>query len=178
MSAADEDPTAAHNPQPMSGVDAAPFHRLVDELTAALHSYVDTAVGVRAEFGSTEADEDPRLLALENRVGTLNARLYDLLHGELGMHPELTGMIWEGEEPGHPEEDERATVDEFHLGFVIGLPAEPTDQTAEAALGLIDNGGADLVERLIAAGFSVQEWGSSRGAPVGFDDEDPDGDDR
>lgn len=166
----------AHDPAPLSGVDPAPFHQLVDELAATLHSYVDTAVGVRAEFGSTEADEDPRVLALESEVGGLNARIYDLLHERLGLHPELTGMIWAGDEPDHHDPDERVSVDEFHLGFVVGLPPEPTDQTAEAALGLIDDAGTDLVERLIAAGFSVQEWGSSRGAPVGFDDEDTDDD--
>lgn len=162
----------AHDPSPLSGVDAAPFHALVDELAATLHGYVDTAIGVRAEFGATEADEDPRVLELENRVGGVNARIYDLLHTRLGMHPELTGMIWAGDETTEHDPDERVTVDEFHLGFVIGLPPEPTDQTAEAALGLIDHGGEELVERLIEAGFTVQEWGSSRGGPVGFDDED------
>jgi hypothetical protein len=167
----------AHDPQPLTGVDPAPFHALVDELAATLHGYVDTAVGVRAEFGSTEADEDPRVLALENQVGGLNARLYDLLHARLGLHPELTGMIWEDDETPHHDPDQRVSVDEFHLGFLIGLPPEPTDQTAEAALGLIDDGGADLVERLISAGFTVQEWGSSRGGPVGFDDDDEDGPD-
>lgn len=168
--------TESHDQSPLSGVDAAPFHHLVDQLAARLHSYVDTAVGVRAEFGSTEADEDPRVLALETEVGGLNAQLYDLLHQQLGLHPELTGMIWEGDEPVSHDPDRRVSVDEFHLGFVIGLPQEPTDQTAEAALGLIDDGGADLVERLIEAGFTVQEWGSARGGPVGFDDEDDDTD--
>ncbi|MEV7973192.1 hypothetical protein [Cellulomonas sp. NPDC089187] len=166
----------AHDVNPLSGVDPAPFHQLVDELAATLHRYVDTAVGVRAEFGSAEADEDPRVLALEGEVGGLNARLYDLLHGRLGLHPELTGMIWEGEEPEHLSPEDQGSTDEFHLGFVIGLPPEPTDQTAEAALGMIDNGGAELVDRLLSAGFTVQEWGSSRGAPVGFDDDEDEDD--
>ena len=65
----------AHGTEPLPGVDAAPLHAAVDQLAVALHSYVDTAVGVRAEFGAHEADEDPRVLALESRIGTLNAEL-------------------------------------------------------------------------------------------------------
>ncbi|TGJ98090.1 hypothetical protein DLJ96_05695, partial [Actinotalea fermentans ATCC 43279 = JCM 9966 = DSM 3133] len=63
------------------------MHAAVDALAAALHEYVGTAVGVRAEFGAAEADEDPRVLALEAAIGALNAGLYDALHDSLGMHP-------------------------------------------------------------------------------------------
>jgi hypothetical protein len=136
---------------------------------------VDTAAGVRAEFGSSEADEDPRVLALEATVSGLNARLYDQLHDALGMHSELTGMVWEDAEdtPADPGEDE--DTDEFHLGFVVSLPAGPTDQTIDAVLGIVDDGGAQIVEKLLDQGFAVEGWGASRGAPVGFDD-DEDGD--
>jgi hypothetical protein len=166
----------AHGPDPLPGVDTADMHTSVDLLAAALHEYVDTAAGVRAEFGSSEADEDPRVLALEARVSGLNARLYDLLHDSLGMHSELTGMVWEDAEdtPAEPGEDE--DTDEFHLGFVVSLPAGPTDQTIDAVLGIVDDGGAQIVEKLLDQGFAVEGWGASRGAPVGFDD-DEDGED-
>src|SRR3954449_5780375 len=90
----------AHGPQPLDGVQSADLHAVVDQLAAALHGYVDVAVGVRAEFGSTEADEDPRILALESEIGGLNAQLYDLLHERLGLHADLTGMSWGEDEHG------------------------------------------------------------------------------
>ena len=58
----------AHGAEPLRGVDPVDLHGVVDELAQALHAYVEAAVGVRAEFGSHEADEDPRILALESRV--------------------------------------------------------------------------------------------------------------
>jgi len=166
----------AHGPEPLPGVDAGAMHAVVDELAAALHEYVDTAAGVRAEFGASEADEDPRVLALEARVSTLNARLYDLLHASLGMHSELTGMTWEDE--AAPSETPAADedTDEFHLGFVVSVPAAPHDQSIDAVLGIVDNGGAEIVERLLDSGFTVEGWGASRGAPVTFDDDEDGGD--
>ena len=161
----------AHGPEPLRGVDTGAMHAVVDALTAALHEYVDTAAGVRAEFGAGEADEDPRVLALETRVSGLNARLYDLLHENLGIHSELTGMTWEDESrpPAEPADEE--DTDEFHLGFVVSVPAGPTDQSIDAVLGIVDNGGAEIVERLLDSGFTVEGWGASRGAPVSFDDD-------
>jgi len=162
----------AHGPEPLPGVDTGAMHRVVDALAAALHEYVDTATGVRAEFGASEADEDPRVLALESRVSGLNARLYDLLHESLGMHSELTGMTWEDEAPpaAHPAADE--DTDEFHLGFVVSVPGAPRDQSIDAVLGIVDNGGAEIVERLLDSGFTVEGWGASRGAPVSFEDDE------
>ena len=163
----------AHGPEPLPGVDTGAMHAAVDALTAALHDYVDTAAGVRAEFGASEADEDPRVLALEARVSGLNARLYDLLHESLGMHSELTGMTWEDEAAPDTETGADEDTDEFHLGFVVSVPPHPSDQTIDAVLGIVDNGGAEIVERLLESGFTVEGWGASRGAPVAFDD-DPD----
>ncbi|HEY0186482.1 MAG TPA: hypothetical protein VGC67_03250 [Cellulomonas sp.] len=168
---------SAHGPDPLPGVGTDAMHGCVDELAAALHEYVDTAAGVRAEFGSAEADEDPRVLALESRVSGLNARLYDLLHDHLGMHSELTGMVWEDDDEPEPSTEDEDT-DEFHLGFVVSLPAGPTDQTIDAVLGIVDNGGAEIVERLLDQGFAVEGWGASRGAAMSFDeDDDEDGHD-
>ena len=174
----DHDDTT-HGPTPLRGVDAADLHAVVDQLAAALHGYVDTAVGVRAEFGSTEADEDPRILALESEIGGLNARLYDLLHERLGLHSDLTGMSWgdddEGDADGLPDPLE---VDTFHLGFLVGPPVGTSDLSLDSVLDLVEQGGSELADRLVGAGFVVDGWGASRGAPFDFDeDEDEDGDD-
>ncbi|WP_454051313.1 hypothetical protein [Cellulomonas sp. Marseille-Q8402] len=173
----------AHGPEPLPGVDTDAMHGTVDALAAALHEYVETAAGVRAEFGAAEADEDPRVLALEARVSGLNARLYDLLHESLGMHSELTGMTWEDESQPAEQPVADEDTDEFHLGFVVSVPAGPSDQSIDAVLGIIDNGGAEIVERLLDGGYTVEGWGASRGAPVAFDDDadgsgDADGGDR
>ena len=164
----------AHGPDPLPDVDTSAMHATVDALAAALHDYVDTAAGVRAEFGASEADEDPRVLALETRVSGLNARLYDLLHAHLGMHSELTGMTWEDEPRPATEPLADEDTDEFHLGFVVSVPGDPSDQTIDAVLGIVDNGGAEIVERLLSSGFTVEGWGASRGGPVSFDDDDAD----
>lgn len=164
----------AHGPDPLPGVDTATLHDTVDALATALHEYVDTAAGVRAEFGASEADEDPRVLALESRVSGLNARLYDLLHENLGMHSELTGMTWEDESRPAEQPVADEDTDEFHLGFVISVPAGPSDQSIDAVLGIVDNGGAEIVERLLDSGYTVEGWGAARGAPVAFDDDPED----
>lgn len=172
----DDDEHAAHGAEPLEGVDPGALHDAVTLLAAALHSYVDTAVGVRAEFGSAEADEDPRILALEAEIGSLNARLYDALHETLGLHADLTGMSWDdGEEGDADAPPTPTTVDTFHIGFVVAPPATPSDLSLDGVLDLVDGGGADVAAALVEAGFEVVEWGVSRGGPVLFgEDEDED----
>ena len=165
-----------HGLEPLTGVDALELHAAVDRLATALHAYVETAVGVRAEFGAHEADEDPRVLSLEAEIGGLNAQLYDLLHSRLGLHADLTGMSWSDDDHGDADAaPERTDVDTFHLGFVVGQPLATSDLSLDSVLDLVDAGGADVAQRLVDAGFEVTEWGASRGAPVGFD-EDEEGD--
>lgn len=162
-----------HGGEPLQGVDAADLHAAVDRLTTALHSYVETAVGVRAEFGAHEADEDPRVLSLESEIGGLNAQLYDLLHTRLGLHADLTGLSWGDEEEQDADAPPApADVDTFHMGFVVGPPTGPSDLSLESVLDLVDAGGADIAQRLVDAGFEVSEWGVSRGAPVLFEEDD------
>jgi hypothetical protein len=173
---------AAHSSLPLTGVDGVELHRVVDALADALHEYVGTALGVRAEFGAHEADEDPRVLALESRVGALNAELYDLIHSTLGLHADLTSMAWDADEHEHESVDLDAppagdTAEAFHLGFVVGPPAGTSDVTMDSVLDLLDQGGEDLVARLVDAGFDVVEWATSRGEPAdfeGFSDEEDD----
>lgn len=169
----------AHGPEPLGGVDAAELHVTVDELTAVLHEYIETAVGVRAEFGAHEADEDPRILAIEARVSGLNAALYDLVHERLGLHSDLTGMTWDDADDDAagadalPEAEEAET---FHLGFVVGPQAGTSDLSMDSVLGLVDDAGEQIARRLMESGFEVSEWGASRGAPVLFDDDEDEDD--
>ncbi|WP_258723926.1 hypothetical protein [Cellulomonas sp. NS3] len=167
----------AHGPDPLGGVDAAELHVTVDELTAVLHEYIETAVGVRAEFGAHEADEDPRILAIEARVSGLNAALYDLVHERLGLHSDLTGMTWDDtdeDESGADAPHEVEEVETFHLGFVVGPQAGTSDLSMDSVLGMVDDAGEQIARRLMESGFEVSEWGASRGAPVLFDDHEDD----
>jgi hypothetical protein len=166
-----------HGPTPLSGLDAAPLHAAVDELAAALHQYVDAAVGVRAEFGAAEADEDPRILALESRIATHNAAVFDAMHGTLGIHPDLTTLSWgedddDAHEPGAAGEPEEAEV--FYLGFVVTPPTRTTDASMSTVIDLLDEVGEETVTKIVGAGFDVVEWAASRGEPGLFDDEDDD----
>ncbi|WP_225997838.1 hypothetical protein [Myceligenerans pegani] len=161
---------ATHGPAPLGPVDPEPLHRAVDALAATLHDYVRTAVGVRAEFGAAEADEDPRVHALEEKVGQRNADLFDTLHGALGMHPDLTTSIWEpGADASGPEQpgvERRA--EPFYLSFLVA--ARGNDASLDGVLSLVDATGEEIAERLADGGYEVLEWISSRGAPAGFDD--------
>ena len=82
-------------------------------------------------------------------------------------------MSWGDEEHGDadaPRSD--AELDTFHLGFVVGPPPGTSDLSLESVLDLVEQGGADLAQRLVDVGFEVGEWGASRGAAVVFEDED------
>ncbi|GIG40349.1 hypothetical protein [Cellulomonas phragmiteti] len=174
----DEHDPASHGREPLTGVDAGDLRATVDELSAALHAYVETAVGVRAEFGAREADEDPRVLALEARVGGLNARLYDLLHARLGLHADLTGMTWDDGDADADSPVEPGAHDTFHLGFVVELPPTLSDLTLDAVIDLVDDGGAQIAHALTERGYVVGEWGAGRGAPVLLEDDEDDEDER
>ncbi|MCK9792193.1 hypothetical protein M1843_00345 [Isoptericola sp. 4D.3] len=169
---------ATHGPAPLGSVDPEPMHRAVDALAAALHEYVQTAVGVRAEFGAAEADEDPRVLALENRVGQLNAAVFDALHDGLGMHPDLTSSVWEGddEEPEHAHDAPEGAVpaEVFYLGFVVADPAPGASASLDGVVELLDEAGGAVAQRLFDGGYEVAEWATSRGAAVEFGDDDLD----
>lgn len=168
----DEHDEATHGTEPLTGIDPADLHAAVDALAASLHSYVDTAVGVRAEFGAQEADEDPRILSLESEIGGLNAGLYDLLHARLGLHADLTGMSWgdedEGDADAAPAEPD---VETFHVGFVVTRGASAGDRTLDSVLDVVEAGGAEIAQTVVDSGFDVHEWGVSRGAPVLFDED-------
>ncbi|MFC4630416.1 hypothetical protein ACFO6V_19385 [Promicromonospora alba] len=161
---------ATHGPAPMGRVDTEPMHRAVDALAAALHDYVGTAVGVRAEFGAAEADEDPRVLALESKVGHLNAALFDTLHSSLGMHPDLTSSVWEPEDGADPDEIIESELPEggesFYLGFVVA--ARGGDASLDGVIDLLDAAGESVATHLTEGGYDIAEWAASRGEAPGF----------
>ncbi len=169
----DQHDDAVHGDAPLTGVDPAAMHAAVDALAVTLHAYVNTAVGVRAEFGAHEADEDPRILSLEGEIGGLNAALYDLLHQRLGMHADLTGMSWGDEEQSSDDAPaDLEDVDTFHLGLVVGRTPAAGDRTLDSALDLVESAGAEVAQALVESGFEVTEWGVSRGAPVWFGEDE------
>ncbi|MGB2557696.1 hypothetical protein [Cellulosimicrobium cellulans] len=163
---------ATHGPAPLGAVDPAPMHAAVDALAAALHEYVGTAVGVRAEFGASEADEDPRVLALEARVGALNAQLFDVLHEALGIHPDLTSSVWEPTEGEEADDADAAPADleddTFTLEYVV--VSHPGGPDLDDVVGLLDSWGHEAHARLTEAGYDVPEWGVGRGTDEPEDD--------
>lgn len=173
--------SVSHGTEPLGPLDATAMHAAVDALTAALHEYVETAVGVRAEFGAAEADEDPRVLALEASIGSLNARLYDSLHDALGLHPDLSSLVWAGDDaPGAGADADAPPAPEvaepFYLGFVVA-PGRTPDTSLDAVIDFLDNAGEQVVAALVESGFDVPEWAASRGEAAGFDGYgDPDDD--
>lgn len=156
---------------PLGAVDPGPLHAAVDALAAALHTYVETAVGVRSEFGVADADVDPRIMALEAQVAHHNLRLYDEIHEVLGVHAHLTGLAMEGDED---DAEDLTGYETFHLGFLVG-PQAGSAVSLDDVLGLVDDAGAEIARHLLERRFDVPEWGSSRGVPVLFDDDGSDG---
>ena len=161
-------------------VEGTTMHTAVEALATALHGYVDTVIGVRTEFNAHDADEDPRVLALENRISALNGALYDEIHRLLGLHPDLTTLAWTNRwvqnDPDAPRP--QTDLDTFSLGFVVSPTTGPTASTLDTVLELLDAGGEALVAQLTGAGFEVLEWATTRGGPAPFDDlEDDDEED-
>ena len=162
---------ATHGPAPMGRVDTEPMHRAVDALAAALHDYVGTAVGVRAEFGAAEADEDPRVLALESKVGHLNAALFDTLHGSLGMHPDLTSSVWEPEDECRGRRDHRVRACRRAASrstWASSSRARGGDASLDGVIDLLDAAGESVATHLTEGGYDIAEWAASRGEAPGF----------
>jgi hypothetical protein len=176
-----DDVTHSTAPLTADATDAAELHAAVDALADALHDYVDGAVGVRSEFGASDSDDDPRVLALENKVGRLNADLFDAIHAALGMHPDLTSSVWEpgaggAEGEAGPVAGQRVTAELFFLGFMVATPPTSADMTLEGVIDVLDTAGEGVTEHMASAGYQVVEWAASRGLAPGFgpesDDED------
>lgn len=162
---------------PLVGVDATHMHAAVDALATVLHQYVDAAVGTRAEFEAAVADADPRILALEARVGRRNAALFDVIHSHLQMHPELTRLAWDGEaRTADPEGSPAEEAEAFYLAFEIARPPAGVSMTLDGVITLLDDAGHCVVSRLADGGYEVLQWAAAGGMAPGFGHEDDDND--
>jgi len=156
-----------HSTAPLQSVAAGEIHAAVDNLSSALHQYVDAAVGVRSEFGSSDSDDDPRILSLENHIGRLNAALFDAIHARLGMHPDLTSCVWEPAVEGQ-EVPGGGSAELFYLGFMVAAPPSTADMTLDGVIDALDVAGGGVTDHLAGAGYQIVEWAASRGRAPGF----------
>ncbi|MGO1330248.1 hypothetical protein [Cellulosimicrobium funkei] len=163
---------ATHGPAPRGAVDPAPKHPPGDPRPAARHQFRGPPRGGRARVGAAEADEDPRVLALEARVGALNAQLFDVLHEALGIHPDLTSSVWEPTEGEEADDADAAPADleddTFTLEYVV--VSHPGGPDLDDVVGLLDSWGHEAHARLTEAGYDVPEWGVGRGTDEHEDD--------
>lgn len=173
-SAPDEDSDPRHH-APLV-VDAAPLHALVDELGALLHEYVDTAVGVRAEFDAPTAEDDPRVEVVEDRIARLNTAIMEAFEERLGLVSGHTAESWEDEDE---DEDTGAGADDddadgppvFELSFVLTV-ADADGRDHDELFQVVDTVGTTMVEQLADTGLEVREWGVSYASAEDDEDED------
>ena len=163
---------ATHGPAPLGAVAPAPVPAAVAAVGAGGADYGGTPGRGRAGVGASEADEDPRVLALEARVGALNAQLFDVLHEALGIHPDLTSSVWEPTEGEEADDADAAPADleddTFTLEYVV--VSHPGGPDLDDVVGLLDSWGHEAHARLTEAGYDVPEWGVGRGTDEHEDD--------
>lgn len=154
-----------------SRYDPAELHALVDDLATALHGYVDVAAGIRAEFDAATAQDDPRIEAVEDRLGQINAEISRRFEEDLGILSGHTAEVWVDLDDDETEDDDLTDGAVYEMGFIV---APRADAEYEDAFNLIESGGERIVRDLFEAGFEVQEWGTSRSdlQAGGFEDED------
>ena len=159
-------------------VDPAALHGLIDTLTAALHSYVDTAVGIRAEFDASTAEDDPRIEAVEDKIGDINAEFSRVFEAAIGFESGHTTESWDEDDEDDDDDldaDENGAV--FEMGFiVVPVVGRPVPASLDDAFSVIEAGGERVVTELASAGFEVREWGTSRSDNDDDDDSDESGD--
>lgn len=173
----DEEETDPRHLAPLE-VDPAPLHAMVDELTACLHRYVDTAVGIRAEFASATAEDDPRIEAVEEEIARLNAAISERFETDLGLVSGHTIEAWEEDEESDDDADDEhedgAVV--FDMEFLVAPGIEGTEERLDEAFSILEEGGNTIASSLIGAGFTVRQWELSRDAVYGDDDDTEDED--
>lgn len=160
-------------------IDAAGLHGLIEDLTRALHEYVDVAVGIRAEFDAATAEDDPRIDAVEDQVGKINAQISERFEAELGFISSHTNEMWDSDGEEHDahviEGFETLTGSVFEMGFLV-VPASSA-ASIDSAFALVESGGERIAHELAEAGFEVQEWAASRSYIEGGSiSDDPDAD--
>ena len=144
-------------------VDPAALHSLIDTLTSALHSYVDTAVGIRAEFDASTAEDDPRIEAVEDKIGDINAEFSRVFEAAIGFESGHTTESWDEDDDDDDDLDADENGAVFEMGFIV-VPSvgRPVPASLNDAFSVIEAGGERVVAELTSAGFDVREWGTSR----------------
>lgn len=146
-------------------VDPTTLHALIDQLTVALHDYIDVAVGIRAEFDATTAEDDPRIDAVEDRVGEINGQIAERFESDLGFVSAHTNEMWSDRDSGSDDDADLGIAEMsegslFEMGFLV-VPTTPAS-SIESAFALVESGGERIARELASVGFDVQEWGASR----------------
>ncbi|QIK82962.1 hypothetical protein [Sanguibacter sp. HDW7] len=151
-------------------VDPAALHAHVDALTAALHRYVDLAVGARAEFDAATVEDDPRIEAAEDEIGRLNAAVSEAFETELGLVSGHTTETWESDDVDLVDDAEHGTLVELTLTVSPG-PLMSGDDPLAHALEIVEDAADQVTSALEGAGYQVDGWSVSRELDID-DDED------
>ena len=162
------------NESPLS-VDATELHRRVDELNAALHRYVDTAVGVRAVFDADTADDDPRVEAAEVLVERANSAFDSAFEETLGMVCAHTGFADDDED----EDEDTAMQDSVSLELTFE-PTEIDDEfraAIEETMTELDQLAQNLAARFEDRGITISHWACIHESYADSDEDDEDSDD-
>ncbi|MGP7960544.1 hypothetical protein ACTVCO_06990 [Sanguibacter sp. A247] len=156
--------------------DASELHAHIESLTAALHRYVDLAVGARAEFDAATVEVDPRIEAAEDEIGLINAEISRIFDADLGLVSGHTTEAWDGrevpfllDEDDDDEDTPGATVIDISLTVAPG-PLHTGADPLERALEIVENAADDVTATLEDAGYTVDGWSVSR--ELADDDED------
>lgn len=153
-------------------VDSTALHARVDELTAALHRYVDLAVGARAEFDAATVEDDPRIEAAEDEIGRLNAAVSEAFESELGLVSGHTTESWESDGLDDlDDDDDLGTLVELTFTVSPG-PLTTGDDPLERALEIVEDAADQVTNALEDAGYTVDGWSVSRDINLDLDDDD------
>lgn len=152
-------------------VDSTALHSRVDELTAALHRYVDLAVGARAEFDAATVEDDPRIEAAEDEIGRLNAAVSEAFESELGLVSGHTTESWESDGLDDLDDDDLGTLVELTFTVSPG-PLTTGDDPLERALEIVEDAADQVTNALEDAGYTVDGWSVSRDINLDLDDDD------
>lgn len=152
-------------------VDSTALHARVDELTAALHRYVDLAVGARAEFDAATVEDDPRIEAAEDEIGRLNAAVSEAFESELGLVSGHTTESWESDDLDDLDDDDLGTLVELTFTVSPG-PLTTGDDPLERALEIVEDAADQVTTALEDAGYTVDGWSVSRDINLDLDDDD------
>jgi len=125
----------------------------------------DAVLGLVNEYDGDPADgraaKDPRLEATEDAFSDAEWDFHSAAMRGLGLEiPDDDGA-----------EDETVFADDFYVHLVVGVPEDATEPLLDDVVEIGDGAARRLVQRLFDAGYTVLDWGVSRGDP--YMDEGP-----